>query len=68
MGLLEVIERQHRKFNRAPIGPIGAHVVCDRENSLYISEVYLVLLDVRENSSYISEVYLVLLFFPELTS
>ncbi|WMV31145.1 hypothetical protein MTR67_024530 [Solanum verrucosum] len=26
MGLLEVIERQHRKFNRAPIGPIGAHV------------------------------------------
>ncbi|XP_055810992.1 structural maintenance of chromosomes protein 6B-like isoform X2 [Solanum dulcamara] len=26
MNLLEVIERQHRKFNRAPIGPIGAHV------------------------------------------
>ncbi|MCD7450413.1 Structural maintenance of chromosomes protein 6A, partial [Datura stramonium] len=26
MGLLEVIERQHRKFNRPPIGPIGAHV------------------------------------------
>ncbi|XP_060213063.1 structural maintenance of chromosomes protein 6B-like isoform X2 [Lycium barbarum] len=26
MGLLEVIERQRRKFNRAPIGPIGAHV------------------------------------------
>ncbi|KAM3281888.1 structural maintenance of chromosomes protein 6B [Capsicum chacoense] len=26
MSLLEVIERQHRKFNRAPIGPIGAHV------------------------------------------
>ncbi|CAN4097243.1 unnamed protein product [Withania somnifera] len=26
IGLLEVIERQHRKFNRAPIGPIGAHV------------------------------------------
>ncbi|KAK4716887.1 hypothetical protein R3W88_015225 [Solanum pinnatisectum] len=26
MGLLEVIERQHRKFNRAPIGPIGARV------------------------------------------
>ncbi|XP_075083843.1 structural maintenance of chromosomes protein 6B [Nicotiana tabacum] len=26
MGLLEVIERHHRKFQRAPIGPIGAHV------------------------------------------
>ncbi|KAJ8542030.1 hypothetical protein K7X08_016896 [Anisodus acutangulus] len=26
MDLLEVIERQRRKFNRAPIGPIGAHV------------------------------------------
>lgn len=44
MNLLEVIERQHRKFNRAPIGPIGAHVVWDRENSLYITVVYLVLL------------------------